>query len=149
MDIRRIWNPSTELEGMRSEFDELIEHLGSDHRELKVGRTTFNRPPVVSSIDGSKFVVHLDLPGLDLKNIDLQVVNGILMVKASLFCGEIRYGSFQRFIRLPEGIRAENLSAAYRHGVLELSAPITGESVGRTFKIQVEEKQPPGGKKAP
>ena len=142
------WKPSTELERLRTEFDELIEHLGSDHRKLKVGRATSDRSLVESSIDGGKFVVRIDLPGLDLKSIDMQVVNGILKVKASLFCREIRYGSYERSIRLPEGIRAENLTAAYRDRVLELRAPITGESVARTIKVQVEEKKPAGAKRA-
>ena len=92
--------------------------------------------------------MRIDLPGLDLKSIDMQVVNGILKVKASLFCREIRYGSYERSIRLPEGIRAENLTAAYRDRVLELRAPITGESVARTIKVQVEEKKPAGAKRA-
>ena len=141
------WKPSTELERLRTEFDELIEHPGSDHREFKAGRTTSDRP-VESSIDGGEFVVRVDLPGFDLKNIDLQVLSGLLTIKASLFCREIRYGSYERSIRLPEGIGAENLTAAYRDRVLELSAPINGESVARTIKVQVEEKKPTGAKRA-
>ena len=47
------WKPSTELERLRTEFDELIEHLGSDHRKLKVGRATSDRSLVESSIDGA------------------------------------------------------------------------------------------------
>jgi len=90
----------------------------------------------------------------------VQVVNGILRVKgtreekresdkASVFHREIRYGSFERAIRLPEGITAEDLTAVHRDGVLELSAPMPKESAAKSVKIQVEQKKPDGGKKAP
>jgi HSP20 family protein len=68
--------------------------------------------------------------------------------KASLFSREIRYGSFERSIALPEGIKAESLTAVHHDGVLELSAPIPKESAAKAVKIQVAEKKPDGGKKA-
>ena len=52
MDIRRIWNPSTDLDRLRNEFDELLGHFGFDRNELTRWPTTSNRPPVVSSVDG-------------------------------------------------------------------------------------------------
>jgi len=148
------WSPSTDLERLRHEFDDLLERFG-------VGQAwpaASNRPAIESSVDGDKFVVRVDLPGVDPKNIDVQVVNGILTVtgtreekresdKASLFRREIRYGSFERSISLPEGIKAEHLNAVHRDGVLELSAPMPKESAAKSVKIQVEQKKPDGGKR--
>jgi HSP20 family protein len=153
------WNPSTDLERLRHEFDGLLERFGFDRFELKTWPTASNRPAIESSIDEDRFVVRIDLPGIDPKNIDVQVVNGMLTVKgtreekresdkASVFRREIRYGSFERSISLPEGIKAENLNAVHRDGVLELSAPMPKESAPKAVKIRVEEKKPDGGKKA-
>jgi HSP20 family protein len=152
------WSPSTDLERLRHEFDELLERFGFDRSEFKAWPTASNRPAIESSIDGDKFVVRVDLPGVDPKNIDVQVVNGILTVKgtreekresnkASVFRREIRYGSFERSISLPEGIKAEHLNAVHRDGVLELSAPMPKESAAKSVKIQVEQKKPDGGKR--
>jgi len=153
------WSPSTDLERLRHEFDDLLERFGFDRGEFKTWPVASNRPAIESSVDGDKFVVRVDLPGVDPKNIDVQVANGILTVKgtreekresnkASVFRREIRYGSFERSISLPEGITAENLNAVHRDGVLELSAPLPKESAAKTVKVQVEEKKPEAGKKA-
>ena len=160
MGLLEKWSPSTELERMRHEFDELLEHFGFDRSEVKAWPAASNRPAIESSIDGDKFVVRVDLPGVDPKNIDVQVVNGILRVKgtreekresdkASVFHREIRYGSFERAIRLPEGITAEDLTAVHRDGVLELSAPMPKESAAKSVKIQLDERKQETGKKAP
>jgi HSP20 family molecular chaperone IbpA len=153
------WNPSTDLDRLRHQFDELLGHFGFDRNELTTWPTASNRPAIESSVDGEKFVVRVDLPGVDPKNIDVQVVNGILTVKgtreekresdkASVYRREIRYGPFERSISLPEGIKAENLNAVHHDGVLELSAPMPKESAAKTVKIQIEEKRADAGKKA-
>ena len=147
------WSPSTDLERLRHEFDDLLERFGFDRGELKSWpAAASNRPAIESSVDGDKFIVRVDLPGVDPKNVDVKVVNGVLTVKgtreekresekASVYRKEIRYGSFERAISLPEGIKADNLNAVYRDGVLELSAPMPKEAAPTSIKIQVEEKK--------
>jgi HSP20 family protein len=139
MAFREKCNPSSDLEHMQSEFDELIEHLGSDHRNPKVRPTRSNRPPVESFIDGDNFVVQIRLPGVDPKNIDVQVAGETLTIKASLFRDKIQYGSFERAIGLPQGVKAEHLNAVHQEGMLELRAPIPA---AKTIKVQVEKKKP-------
>jgi HSP20 family protein len=153
------WSPSTDLDRLRHDFDDLLERFGFD-REFRAGwPVTSNRPAIESSIDGDKFVVRVDLPGVDAKNIDVQVVNGILTVKgtreerresdkASVYRREIRYGAFERSISLPEGIKADDLKAVHRDGVLELTAPLPKAAAPASVKIQVEEKKPEAPKKA-
>ena len=149
MGFREKWTPSTDLEHLSGEFDELLEHLGSDHRSLKVRPTASNRPPVESFIDGDSFVVQIRLPGVDPKNIDVQVAGEMLTIKASMFHDKIRYGSFERAIGLPQGVKGEHLNAVHRDGVLELRAAIPGKCSPKVIKVQVEEKKPPGEKRLP
>jgi HSP20 family protein len=138
MGFREKCNPSTDLEHLQSDFYEIIEHLGSDHRNVKVRPTAPDRPPVESFIDGDNFVVQIRLPGVDPKNIDVQVVGEILTIKASLFRDKIRYGSFERAVGLPQGVKAEHLNAVHHDGVLELRAPMLGKSSAKVIKVQVE-----------
>jgi HSP20 family molecular chaperone IbpA len=147
MGFREKCNPSTDLEHLSGEFDELLEHLGSDHRNLKVRPTASNRPPVESFIEGDNFVVRFRLPGVHPKHIDVQVVDEILTIKASLFRDEIRYGSFERAIGLPQGVKAEHLNAVHQDGVLELRAPMPGKFSAKAIKVQVEEKKPAAEKR--
>jgi len=137
--------PSTDLEHLSGEFDELLEHLGSEHRNLKARPTAPGRSPVHSFIDGDSFVVQIRLPGVDPKNIDLRVSGEILTIKASLFRDKVRYGSFERAIGLPQGVRAEHLNAVNQDGVLEVRAAISAKA----FNVQVEEKKPLGRKETP
>ena len=131
---------------MQSDFDAIIEHVGSDQRKNVVQPKASNQLPVESFIDGDSFVVQIRLPGVDPKNIDLQVKGEILKIKASLFRDKIRYGSFEKAIGLPPGVKAEHLNAVHQDGVLELRAAIPGKSSAKA--ITVEEKNPPGEKEA-
>lgn len=159
MGLLERWRSSRELDRFRSEFDNLLERFGFDGDWS--GRFPFDRgffghreplamrPALESFIDGDKFIVRTDLPGIDPKNVEIKVVGDLLTIKGSreekrestkpdFSYREIRYGSFERAITLPEGIKAEDLKAAYHDGVLELNAPMPKQAVPKEVKIQVE-----------
>jgi HSP20 family protein len=108
--------------------------------------TASERPPVESFIDGDNFIVQIGLPGVDPKYIDVQVAGEFLTIKASLFRNKILYGSFERAIGLPEGVKAEDLKAVHQDGVLELRAPIRGKSSAKAIKTQIRKKKSSGRK---
>ena len=113
-------------------------------------------------MEGDKFTVRMDLPGIDPKQVDVKVTGGILTVKGSreqksetkrhdFLRREVRYGSFERSLSLPEGMKAEDLKASYRDGILELTATMPKESVAKQVKIEIEgheAKKDEGAKKA-
>jgi HSP20 family protein len=159
MALLERWRPWRELDRLRSEFDDLLDRFGFDRdwfARFPEGRELFAegsaRPArfaVDTRMEEGKFIVHADLPGIDPKDIDIKVVGNVLTVKGSreekreskqadYMRREIRYGSFERSIPLPEGIKAEDLKATYRDGVLELSAPMPREAIPKEVKIQVE-----------
>jgi HSP20 family protein len=120
---------------------------------------TASRPAIESCVEDGKFIVRTDLPGIDPKNDEIKVVGDVLTIKGSreekretkktdFLRREIRYGSFERSISLPEGIKAEDLKATYRDGVLELRAAMPKEAPPKEVKIQVESPQGNAGKKA-
>jgi len=51
---------------------------------------------------------------------------------------EFSYGSFERTVRLPGGVKPEEVKACYRDGVLELTMPVPEESKSRKVTIQAE-----------
>ena len=153
------WTPSKDLDRFRREFDDLLERFSLDRDWFAPFRDrqffgerepVAARPAIESSVEDGKFIVRTDLPGIDPKNVDIKVVGDVLTIKGSreeksetkkadFFRREIRYGSFERSISLPKGIKAEDLKATYRDGVLELSAPMPKEATPKEVKIQVEE----------
>jgi HSP20 family protein len=91
--------------------------------------------PSMDVIDGEKSInVKADLPGLDQKDIELTIENGVLTISGqkseekrdetkNYLVSERRFGSFVRSIRLPIGIRHEDISAEFKDGVLSVEIP--------------------------
>jgi len=152
------WKPSHELDRFRREFDDLIERFGLDHdwfgrfpidREFFGGESAAMRPAIESYVENGKFIVRTDLPGIEAKDVEIKVVGNVLTIKgqreekretkkADYLRREVRYGSFERSITLPEGIKADDLKATYRDGVLELTATMPKEAAPKEVTIQVE-----------
>ena len=100
-------------------------------------------------IDGDHLVIRAELPGVDPdQDTDVSVDNGVLTIAAERqesnreklergYRSEFRYGSFVRQVRLPAGTSAEVVSAAYKHGVLEIRMPKPKpETTSRRIQIQ-------------
>lgn len=56
------------------------------------------------------------LPGMDLKDVNIQVQENTLAISGERSTSEISYGSFERAISLPEGVDKDRLTAEYRNG---------------------------------
>jgi HSP20 family protein len=164
MALLEKWNPAREFEKLRREFDDLLERFGFERGGLlKEWQTqTSRRPAIESYVDGDKFTVRVELPGVDQKDVDIKVAGGVLTVKGSreekhetekrdFYRREFSYGSFERSITLPEGMKADDLKATFHGGVLELTAPMPKEALPKEVKIQIEggeAKNPQVDKKA-
>lgn len=89
-------------------------------------------------------VAKMNLPGIDPEKIDVRVEGGYLHVSGSreeekeekdkhYYRQEIRRGSFERAVRLPEGVQRDNVTAEYESGVLKVTLPkkAGGEKEGK------------------
>jgi len=77
--------------------------------------------------DGEDALVKLELPGVTLEDVTVEVENGKLVVRgerkdnreeSARGRSEIRYGSFRRSFTLPTTVSAEAITATYDAGVL-------------------------------
>jgi HSP20 family molecular chaperone IbpA len=79
--------------------------------------------------DGEDAVVRVELPGVDLENVTVEVEHGRLVVrgerkdeheenKNGRALRELRYGSFRRSFVLPNHVTADAVSASYDKGIL-------------------------------
>lgn len=91
-------------------------------------------PAVDIKEEADRFVIHADVPGVEPKDIEVHMENGILTIK-----GERRSetqeeregykriervrGSFYRRFSLPDTANAEAITAKSQHGVLEVVIP--------------------------
>jgi HSP20 family protein len=93
-------------------------------------------------------VVKAALPGVDPKDIDVSINDGILRISAETKSEddvdegdyhrrEYRYGKWFRSFRLPNSVDADNTKAAFEHGMLRLTIPYSEETSARAIKIDV------------
>ena len=79
------------------------------------------------------FTITADVPGMDKKDISIEVKNGVLTIsgekkderteqeKGKYLFTERKFGSFKREFTLPENVNTENMEARYSGGVLKLT----------------------------
>ena len=96
----------------------------------------------------NELVLKADIPGVELKDIDIQFENGTLTVKGErkfekeennkgFHRLERSYGSFVRYFTLPETVAAEQVRADYSGGVLTVTLPKKEIAKPRSIKVQV------------
>jgi HSP20 family protein len=146
------WNPFRELEKLRSDFDQV---LGRFNHPAWLSELNDNElhPRIESFVEEGALTVRADMPGIDAKDIEVTVTGNRLNVRAKredkketkkrdFLRREVHYGSYEYSTALPEGIKAEDIKASYRDGVLELTAPIPKELAPRDVKINVDAAGP-------
>jgi HSP20 family protein len=93
------------------------------------------------------FVLRADVPGVDEKDVDIAVHNGVLTVSGSRAAEERKdgdsyvlyerqYGSFSRSFALPELADGERIDAALTNGVLTLSIAKKADAKPRKIAIR-------------
>jgi len=118
------WDPFTALARLDDEFDDLVRRsFGSAPYQYV--------PPVEMSTEGSDVVITLELPGVDVDDIDIEVDEGRLTIsgerrdtreetKGKVLVREMRYGAFRRTFQLPDGVTADQVEAEADKGLLRV-----------------------------
>ncbi len=106
-------------------------------------------PAVDITEDEDALVLQVDVPGIDLKDIDIRLENGTLTVKGErrferkenggrgYHRMERSYGTFARSFALPETVDPEKIRADYKDGVLTITVPKKEVAKPRTIKVEV------------
>jgi HSP20 family protein len=101
-----------------------------------------------------EYVIAGEIPGVDVKDLDITLIDGILTVKGeknhekeenegNYHRVERHYGSFCRSFRIPNKVKTEKLDATYKDGILKVTLPKAEETQAK--KIEVKEEK--SGKK--
>jgi HSP20 family protein len=139
-----------DLFDFRRDFDQIFNRFLSWPSAQEESTVTAGFSPAIESFidkDGKKFHCQVMLPGVDPRDVNLQVQGNLLTIngersvsretkEADYLRREITYGSFQRTITLPEGVDKDKLNAEYRNGILEITAPIATVALPRKVEIK-------------
>ncbi len=140
------YEPWNILNQFRREMDRLYDP-SSEGDETSSIATSDWIPPVDIRETDTTFEIHADIPGVDPKDIDVHMENGILTIKGERHSEtreehegykriERSRGSFYRRFSLPDTADADKITAKSNHGVLEITIPKQEQVQPR--KISVE-----------
>jgi HSP20 family protein len=96
-----------------------------------------------------EYVVTVELPGMDEKDIELTVTENSISLKGEkkseqevtekgYHLTERSYGRYQRSFAVPAGVDVEKVKATFSKGVLSLNLPKTKEARAKPRKIEVK-----------
>ena len=131
-------------------FD-LVDRLMAGHHSRRAANTdaaTEWAPAVDIKEEAERFVIHADVPGVDPKDIEISMEDGVLTLSgerkaeaseetAGWKRQERRTGRFLRSFTLPEGTDAEGISAQGSQGVLEIIIPKIAKTAPRKIQVKV------------
>ena len=144
--LMRYWQPFTEIETIREQLDKVF-----DQRAATRDNSETAWMPALELIDaGDNFILKAQLPGIDPKDIDVQVTREAISIsgerryenteeKPGYVRSEFRYGKFHRVLPLPAPIQNDSVQAEYKDGILMLTLPKVAEARNKVVKINLAE----------
>ena len=149
-----VWRPFRELtpfrdfERMRSEMDRLWNSF-FERGTLRGEEGGEWLPSLDVAETKNEIVVKAEVPGLDLKDIDISLSEGLLTIKGekkqereekeeNYHLVERSYGTFTRSIRIPNEVQSDKINASYKNGVLKIVLPKSEEAKKKEVKIKVQ-----------
>jgi HSP20 family protein len=147
------WDPFRDLASLQDRVERLFEEsfrsLRGTQREEGLEGTAW--VPAVDILEKeNEIVLRADLPGLDPKEVEIQVQDGTLTLRGERkFESDVKednyrrvervYGSFVRSFTLPQTVDPEKVAAEYKNGVLEVTLPKRPEAKPKQIKVAVKQ----------
>ena len=124
------WDPFRDMSTLQNRVNDLFGDSLA-HAEDTFGNWT---PPVEIFEQDETLVLRAEMPGMNEKDIELQVENSILTIRGekkrekeldngNVHRAERYYGAFVRTFALPKAVDTEKIRASYKDGVLEVTLP--------------------------
>lgn len=140
----RVWEPFRHFKPFYADFDNWTEEAKNFS---PTAQGTWH-PSVDVYENEDSYVLKADLPGVSKEDIKIDINNNALTLKGEKKFEEkaekdnyVRiersYGSFSRTFALSDKVDTENIKAAYKDGVLEVTLPKKAEAKPREIKVEV------------
>ena len=142
------WDPFREVMASQNGGNPLFSLFRNmSEAELPLSAGSFV-PAVDIYEDADKLVLKLEVPGIEEKDLDVQVENNTLTVKGerkfekdekeeNFHRIERSYGSFYRTFTLPSTVETDKISAKYTAGVLKLELKKKAEAQPKQIKVEI------------
>jgi len=139
------WDPFREMTNFEDQFNRLW-------RGVADGKRQESWLPAVDVFDTKEAVVlKAELAGMKPDDIQIEVDDNVLTLKGErtftetldeerFYRVERRYGTFQRSLALPQGVKPDEIRATYEDGVLEVTVPKAEAEKPRRIEVKAAPK---------
>jgi HSP20 family protein len=148
------WDPARELDALQGDMNRLFDSFFG-RREGAAGSGYGTRrwlPPMDLVETEDHLVLRADLPGVEERDIDIEVKDGVLTVsgerkaqheekREGFHRVERSFGLFSRALELPKGVDPQSVSANFDKGVLEVRMPKPAERKPTRIEINSGDEQ--------
>ena len=131
-----LYSPFLEINSVQRQIDQLFQ-------EVLPTTSLGSRPPVEISVNEDSVELKIELPGMDIKDIDVEVskqmvaINGQRECAAEVKDSEFYYGKFSRLITLPVEVQNSQVTANYQDGILYLTLPKAAAEKNTVVKVNL------------
>lgn len=139
------WRPMFGLRGLQDEMNRMFSDFFEESPEKEWATIT----PSIDLIDGKdKVTVNIEVPGMKKEDVEISLKDDLLTIRGekkeekeeqeeTRYYVERTYGRFLRTISLPSGVKADEVKATYKDGVLKIELPKAEEEKVREVKVEV------------
>jgi HSP20 family protein len=142
MALTKYSKPNTDLFGTR--FSDIIDEFFND--AVATRQSTFSPSIDISETD-KQFMIEAELPGMEKKDINLNLENGRLTISGErkfekkedgkkFHRVETHYGSFTRSFQLPDNVDDNSINATYNNGILNVIINKSEQKAGKKIQIK-------------
>lgn len=147
MGMTRSFGPLLEVARIQSEINRLFDNLLDLGAGDKDGSTWIPNVDILESDD--TLTVKVELPGVGLEDLDLQVTSGNITIQGNkqrpglsgqveFLLAERSFGAFRRVIQLGVPVNTRQAKATLKNGLLRICFPKVPNRRGEAVPIEVE-----------
>lgn len=140
---------SNDVWGLQSDINRLFDAFMGPFNSEETSATLSPKLDIAELKD--KFEIKAELPGIDEKDINLSVEDGILTISGEkkaeneeknkgYYLKECSYGTFSRSVKLPDNVADEKIEANFKKGVLVIDMPKKNPQISKARKIEISSK---------
>lgn len=145
MAIITRFDPFRDLARIQEEMGRMLDERSSSQPAESIGWT----PACDVFEDNDEVVIRAALAGVDPKEVEIRVENGVLTLKGerrvekdeqreNYHRVEMAYGHFTRTFALPTSVDPEKVHAESKHGILAVHLPKRSEAKPRSIQVKVQ-----------
>ncbi len=144
------WDPFADIAQLRDQMNRMFDQSISSYGREPVSARTW-APPVDITETEDAITLHVEVPGINPEDINIQVEGGTITIKGErkfekeekgtqFVRTERTYGLFQRSFTLGLPIKQQEVEATYNDGVLTVMLPKAEEVKPKQVQVKVQKE---------